>query len=328
MDRRAACVAACTLLVHPYSAFAQATTRMARIGFLIEPALDPTMQRATLEPFRQELSKLGYAESKNLSLDVRSAEGTHARLRDMADELLRLGPDVLVAAFPAAALAAQAATRTVPIVAASVDNPIHMGLAQTLARPGGNITGISSFARELVAKRLQLVQEFVPKARQVGILANPDALRPDALLAELPAWERALRVQIRLYLARSAGEFEGVFDAMTRDGIDGLVVLADNNSYTNRVQLNDLCLRRRMPSVWGGRDFLTGGGLASYQSDFPLMFRRAAALADRILKGEQPATMAFELATKLELVIDRRAAKALGIAVPPARLRTADAVLE
>lgn len=322
------CAAGFVQLALPRIALAQAAVRVARIGYLLEPAIDQIIQRATIEPFRQELRKLGYIEGRNLTLEIRSAQGAYANLPGLADELLRIGPDVLVAAFPAPALVAKEATRTVPVVAVGVDDPVQMGLAQTMAKPGANITGISGFARELVAKRLQLVKEFVPHARRIGILANPDAGRPGAISAVIPDWERTLGVQIRIYNARSPGDFESAFAAMARDGIDGLVVLADNNTYTNRVQLNELCLSRRMPSVWGGRDFLTGGGLASYQSDFPAMFRRAAALVDRILKGEQPATMAFEQATKLELIIDKRAARALGIAVPRARLITADAVFE
>jgi putative ABC transport system substrate-binding protein len=233
-----------------------------------------------------------------------------------------------LAAFPAPALVAKSATSTVPVVAAGVDNPVDMGLAATMARPGGNITGISGFAHEVVAKRVQLVHDLVPTARRVGILANPDAGRPGGLDSFITQWERRLGVRISTYRARGPEEFAVVFAAMARDGIDGLIVLADNNTYTHRALLNDMCLQRRMPSVWGGRDFLTGGGLASYQSDFPSMFKRAAALVDKILKGGKPAEIPFEQATKLELVIDLRAAKALGITVPKSLLLSADAVIE
>ncbi|MEP6874301.1 MAG: ABC transporter substrate binding protein, partial [Burkholderiales bacterium] len=141
-------------------------------------------------------------------------------------------------------------------------------------------------------------------------------------------WERTLGIPIRAYEARGLGDFEGVFSDMARDGVGGLLVLADTNTYVHRVRLNELCLQRRMPSVWGGRDFLTGGGLASYQSDWPAIFRRAAALVDKILKGGNPAEIPFEQATKLELVIDKKAAKALGITVPQALLLSADEVVE
>ena len=231
--------------------------------------------------------------------------------------------------FPAPALAAKNATRTVPVVAAAVDNPVFMGLAATLARPGGNITGISGFAAELVAKRLDLIHRLVPTARRFGILFNPNAgVTRAGLDRSIVDWERALGTQILGYEARGPADFEGVFAALARDQVGGLVVLADANTYTHRVLLNDLCLQRRMPSVWGGRDFLTGGGVGSYQSDFPAMLRRAAALVDKILKGEKPGAIPFEQSTKLELVIDKKAAKALGITVPREFLLSADEVIE
>jgi putative ABC transport system substrate-binding protein len=243
--------------------------------------------------------------------------------------LVELNVDVLVTAFPAPALAAKAATRELPIVAASVDNPVDMGLAATMARPGSNITGISGWAGELVEKRLQLLHELAPAARRVGILFNPDAAVTRAGLENsIVRWERILGIEIRAYDARTLHDLEGVFVALARDDVGGLVVLADGNTYTHRKALNDLCLERRMPSVWGGRDFLTGGGLASYQSDFPAIFRRAATLVDYILKGQKPADIPFELAAKLELVVDKRAAKALGIALPPAVLLAADELFE
>ena len=328
VNRRSACAVAFSLWAMPPAILAQVVGRKARIGFLIEPALDQDVQRVTVEPFRRGLRELGYVEGQNVVIEYRSADGKYERLRELADELLRLEPDVLVAAFPAPALVAKSATSTVPVVAASVDNPVDMGLAATMARPGGNITGISGFAQEVVAKRVQLVHELVPTARRIGILANPDAGRPGGLDSAIVNWERTLGVQILMYRARGPDEFEGVFSAMARDGIGGLVVLADNNTYTHRVLLNDMCLQRRMPSVWGGRDFLTGGGVASYQSDWPSMFARAAALVDKILKGAKPGEIPFEQATKLELVIDRRAAKALGITVPKALLLSADTVIE
>ena len=328
VNRRTACSAVLPLLALPQVILAQVVVRKARIGFLAEMPLDPRMQQAALEPFLQGLRELGFIEGQNIILESRWADGKPERLPGLANELLRLELDVLVTAFPAAALVARDATRTVPVVAVSVANPVTMGLAATLARPGGNITGISSFALQVVAKRLQIVHELVPAARRIGILANPaEGVRP-FLNREIGNWEQTLGAQIRIYEARGPEEFEGAFAVMARDGIGALLVLADTNSYTHRVLLNDICLKRRMPSVWPGRDFLTGGGLASYQSDFPAMFRRAAALVDKILKGEKPAEIPFEQATKLDMVIDTRAAKALGITVPGALLLSADKVIE
>jgi putative ABC transport system substrate-binding protein len=327
MHRRTACTVVLALLASPLQA--QVTGRKARIGFLAEPSLDHFMQRAVIEPFRQGLREHGYVEGQNIVIEFRWAHGRHERLPELANELLRLDLDVLVAVFPAPALAAKNATRTVPVVAAAVDNPIDMGLAATMARPGGNITGISGWAGEIVAKRLQLLRELVPTAHRFGILFNPNAgVTRAGLDRGIAKWERTLGAPIRAYEARGLGDFEGVFAALARDGVDGLVVLADVNSYTHRARLNELCLQRRMPSVWGGRDFLTGGGVASYQSDIPAMFRRAAALVDKILKGGKPAEIPFEQATKLELLIDKKAAKALGITVPQALLLSADEVIE
>jgi len=329
MNRRTGCTAVFALLASPQVIRAQVVGRKARIGFLADMPLDPVVQRAVVEPFRQGLRELGYAEGQNIAIEFRSADGKHERLPELANELLQLQLDVLVAAFPAPALVAKNATRIVPVVAVGVDNPVDMGLAVTMARPGGNITGISSWGGELVAKRLQLVRELVPTARRFGILFNPNAgVTRAGLDRDIVKWERTLGIPIRAYEARGPGDFEGMFAALAHDGVGGLVVLAEANTNTHRVRLNQLCLQRRMPSVWGGRDLLTGGGLASYQSDIPAIFRRAAALVDKILKGEKPAEIAFEQATKLELVIDKKAAKALGITVPQALLLSADEVIE
>jgi len=280
-----------------------------------------------IEPFRHELHQLGWVEGKNIVVEVRFADGKYERLPGLANELLQLQLDVLVAAFPPAALAAKNATHNVPVVAI-VDAPVETGLVATMARPGGNITGISSWGGELVAKRLQIMRELMPTARRFGILFNPNVIPRATLESGIVNWERTLGIPIRAYEARVPGDFEGVFAAMTRDGVGGLLVLADTNTYVHRVRLNELCLQRRMPSVWGGRDFLTGGGLASYQSDWPAIFRRTAVLVDKILKGGNPAEIPFEQATKLELVIDKKAAKALGIVVPQALLLSADEVVE
>jgi len=329
MNRRTAFMAVFALLASPQAIRAQVVGRPARVGFLVETQLDRFIQNAVLEPFRRGLRELGYVEGQSIVIDLRSAEGRHERLPQLAKELLQLQPDVLVAVFPAPALAAKNATRTVPVVAAAVDNPVAMGLAATMARPGGNITGISGFAEELLAKRLDLMHQLVPTARRIGLLFNPNAGVSRAGLEQgMVIWKRALGIEILAYDARGPADFENVFAALARDQVGGLVVLADANTYVHRVVLNDLCLQRRMPSVWGGRDFLTGGAVASYQSDFPAMLRRSAALVDKILKGEKAGAIPFEQSTKLELVIDKRAAKALGVAVPRELLLSADEVIE
>ena len=327
MKRRTFCSAFIALVASGRSS-SQPALRKARIGFLAEPHADEMMLRSVVEPFRHGLRELGYVEGRNVSIEFRWAEGRHERLTGLATELLRLDVDVLVVAFPAPALVAKGATRTVPIVAVGVDDPVGMGLAATMAHPGGNVTGISSWGQELVSKRLQLLRELVPASRRLGILMNPNAVPRVVIDERIRQWEPMLGAQIRVYEARGPNDFDGVFSALARDRVDGLVVLADANSYTQRERVNQLCVQRGMPSVWGGREFLTGGGLASYQSDFAAIFVRAATLVDKILKGTNPADIPFEQATKLELIVDLRAAKALGIAIPQALLLRADEVIQ
>ena len=328
MKRRTFCSTFIAFVATPLSSWSQPTLHKARIGFLAEPPADQVMLRTVVEPFREGLRELGYVEGQNVSIEFRWAEGKHERLAGLAAELLRLELDVLVAAFPAPALVAKNATRTVPVVAVGVDDPVAMGLAETMARPGGNVTGVSSWGLELISKRLQLLRDLAPAPRRVGILMNPNAGPRTPIDQRMREWEQSLGVEIRVYEARGPDDFDDVFAALARDRVGGLVVLADANSYTHRARLNELCVQRRMPSVMGGRDFLTGGGLASYQSDFPAIFRRAATLVDKIVKGEKPADIPFEQATKLELIVDLRAAKAIGIAIPQALLLSANEVIQ
>ena len=327
MDRRRACASLLLWAAAARHAQAQVVGRKARIGFVIEPPIDDAIERSLLGSLRQGLADLGQVEGQHYVLEVRSANGNTARLAELVDEVLKLPLDVLVVAFPAVARVVKRAAPRVPVVAVGVDNPVETGLAETMARPGGNFTGISSWGTELVAKRLQLLRDLVPSARLVGVLAGREGAIKSLLGAGLLDWGRALALQVRVYEARDLAESEAAWRAMVKDRIDGVVVLADTNTYTHRARLNALCLEHRMPSVWGGRDFLTGGGLASYQSDFPALFKRAATLVDAILKGARPGDIPFEQATKLELVIDRRAARALAIAVPKALLLAADQVI-
>lgn len=219
-------------------------------------------------------------------------------------------------------------TTTTPILAVAVDNPVEMGLAADFARPGGNITGISSFSGELVAKRLELLKALVPTIRRAAVLMNPATIVSRASFERLLArFEKTLNLAIVLVDASGPEQFDDVFDAMARDRVDGVLILSDSTFWIHRARLHALVEKHRLPSVWGHRDYLEGGGLASYQSDFPTMFRRAAAMADRLLKGATPADTPFEQATKLDLAINMKAAQAMGIAVPPSLLIAADHVI-
>jgi putative ABC transport system substrate-binding protein len=305
-----------------------AQPRKVRLGFLGGISPDSSAQRSAIDPFRQRLRELGYVEGQNLEIHFRWAEGQPERLAGLAAELLRVEPDVIVTMGPRPAIVAKNATSTVPVVAALVDDPVATGLAAEMGRPGGNVTGISSFGSELLAKRLQLLKELVPSARRVAVLINPATASRALLEPDLREFERRLALPIVLLEAGGADQFEAAFDAMKRDRVDGVLVGADATFWTHRARLHELVARHRLPSVWGGRDYLEGGGLASYQADFAEIFRRAAAMVDAVLKGAKPATMPFEQATKLDLVISQKHAKAMGITVPPALLVAADHVIE
>jgi putative ABC transport system substrate-binding protein len=305
------------------------TNRSARLAFLSGGAPDVALHRVTVEPFRVALRERGWVEGRNLRIDYRWAEGKFDRLPALLAELLALRPELLLAAFPPAALAVKARGVELPVVAAGVDDPVQMGLAVSMARPGGRITGVSSYGGELVAKRIQLLRELVPGVRRLGVLMNPATLQPAQVDSFLQRLAREAGVAITLVSARGPEELDAAFATLARERIEGLVVLADETFYVNRRAIAERCSHARLPSVWGSRVFIADGeGLASYQADFRVVFERAGVLADRILRGADPADIPFEQSTKLELVINLKAAKAMGIVVPPVLRLQADEVIE
>ena len=323
--RRVLCIGAAWLAT-PLTVPAQ--PRMVRIGFLGGISPDASSQRTALNPFRQALRELGHVEGQNLELHFRWAEGKPDRLPGLAAELVRLEPDVIVTMGPGPAFAAKRATTRVPVVAAVVDSPVENGLVADFVRPGGNVTGISSLGGEVFAKRLQLLKELVPSLRRVAVLMNPATLSRALLDKGKRDDEQKLGLPIEVFEARGPDQFEPAFEAMKRAGCDGVLVFADATFWAHRARIHELLARHRLPAVMGGRDWLEGGGLASYQVDFPAIFRRAAAMADAIVKGAKPAVTPFEQATKLELVINLKSAKALGIKVPHSVLVSADHLIE
>ncbi len=327
-SRRACCAAALVLAAWPALLAAQAPPRNARVAILFSAAPSPITMRTMIEPFAQGLREAGFVEGRNLVFDTRWAEGKPERLPGLLAEQLALRPDLILAVGPAPALAAKAATSTVPILAAPVDPPVEMGLVKSMARPGGNITGVSGFGGELVARRLQLLKDFVPQGKRFAVLANPNYLKPAGLRNLLDRLQAQLGVPLRMVLASGPEQYEAAFAEMQRERIDGVLVLADSTTWTHRAPLQQLVLAHKLPSIWGGRDYLGDAGLASYQSDYPAIMRRAGAMAAQILKGANPGEMPFEQATKLELVLNLRAARALGIEVPQAVRIAADEVIE
>jgi putative ABC transport system substrate-binding protein len=285
--------------------------------------------RSTVEPFRQSMRELGWTEGQNLApIEFRWAEGKDERYPALLDELLRLNLDLLVTVGLRAALLAKEATRTLPIVAMGVDDPVQMGLVASIARPGGNITGISAAFTGLLAKRLQLLKDIMPAARRFAVVFNPATAPPKSLADAVPRWEAGLGIAVSLAEVRGPDDFDAAFAALVRERVNGVLVLADPMIWVQRAKLGELCLKHRLPSVWGGGAYLDAGGLASYQGDFPAMWRRGAALVDKVLKGTKPGEIAFEQGTKLELVVNLKGARALGITIPKSVLLSADEVIE
>jgi putative ABC transport system substrate-binding protein len=296
----------------------------ARIGILSGLAAGPEAMRF-LEPITARLAELGFVEGRNLEVEYRFAEGKLERAPALAAELLAWKPDVLVGVGPVATAAA-AATKSVPVVVLLVNDPVVSGFAQSMARPGGHVTGVSTWGLELLEKRLQLLKELAPDVKRVGLFANAHTLQISE--ADKLDFERRSGLAIVPVKAGGPDEFDAVFATLARERVTGLIVVADPMLYLNRARIAQFCTQQKLASVWGHRSYLDGGGLASYQSDFAQALQRGAAIIDKVLRGAKPAETPFEQATKLELVVNLKAARALGLTVPASILAAADAVIE
>jgi len=258
-----------------------------------------------------------------VTIRSRSAEGRFEKLHELAAELVRLNVDVIVASPTASIRAAQRATKTIPIVMALSGDPVGSGFVASLAHPGGNITGLTSVAQELTAKRLELLKAIAPAMSRVSFLANRST--PKRFVTEIEAAGRVLGTQISPVMVEDAGELDRAFVAMAKARVEGLVVDLVLDQY--RQQIADLAIRHRLPTISGPREFAEAGVMA-YGPDYPDLFRRAAIYTDRILKGAKPADLPVEQPTKFELVINMKTAKALGITIPPSILARADQIIE
>jgi putative ABC transport system substrate-binding protein len=314
----------------PVPGYAQPAQRKARIAVLGGSVgiADPSTMRGIVGPFRNGLRELGWVEGRNLDIEWRFAEGQAERLPALLAEVLASAPDVLVAIGPRPALLAKDATRTLAIVAVPVDDPVHMGLADSYARPGRNITGQSGAYHGLLSRRLQLLKDLVPGARRVGILMNPYTVTRDEVEKGVEDERRQLGLAIVAFEARGPEDFDATLAAMARDRLDGVLILADATFYVHRMRLGEWCTKQRLPSIWGGSVYLDAGGLASFQGDFAELFRRSASQVDKILKGTLPREIPWEQSTKFELVLNMKAARALGLKVPQSVLVSADEVIE
>lgn len=314
------------LLAPPSSAFAQQPpAKLHRIGFLGLTTAAGVASR--FEALKTGLRELGYVEGRNLVIESRWAEGKYERLPDLAAELVRLKVDVLVTYSTPGTRAAKQATTTIPIVMATVGEAVATGLVPSLARPGGNITGVSFFGAEINAKRLELLKEALPRIRRVAVLFNPDNVAAKRELQVIGVTAGALKVELEQFAARSPGEFESAFAAMTRRRVEAVVINEDPMIVANARSLASLAARHRIASI-GFSELAEDGGLMAYAANFPAMWRRSAYFVDRILKGADPGTLPIEQPTKFDLVINVRAAHALGVKIPQSLLLRADRVID
>ena len=278
--------------------------------------------------FRERLGELGWIEGKNLILDYRYADNRYDRLPALATELVARKPDAIFAVASPAIRAAMEATSTIPIVIETLGDALSAGLVPDLARPGGNITGVSGFAPDLVGKRLQLIRDILPKADAIGVLANlANPTTPPVVRATETAASQ-LRVQVHVVDVHEAKDLAGAFDKIARSGADAMVVVSDPMLSSQTRQVVDLAERYRLPTVYEQRAFPDSGGLLSYGPGRIDRFQRAAVYVDRILRGAKPSEVPLERPTKFELVINLRAARALRLAIPQSVLLQADEVIK
>jgi putative ABC transport system substrate-binding protein len=298
------------------------------IGFINGGSADSAYDRA--RAFRKGLGQAGYVEGENVTVDYHWLEGQYDRVPALVADLARRR--VAVIATPgstAVALAIKAATATIPIVFGVAQDPVNLGLVASLARPGGNATGVNSFAQEIDAKRLGLLHDLVPKAVRVAVLVNPaDARGIEARMRDVPEAARALGLQIRLLNASTSGEIDAAFASFAAERPDALFVATDAFFSSRRVQLASLAAQYRVPAAYGNRVVVEVGGLMSYGADFAILFRQVGVYTGSILKGLKPADLPVVQSTKFELVINLQTARLLGIEVPPTLLVGADEVIE
>ena len=310
------------LLVSVHLAEAQKPAKVARIGVLSGPP-DPGV-----EAFRQGLRELGYVEGKNIAIEHRSAEGKLDRLPDLAAELVRLKVDMIVASSNLAIIALKQATQTIPIVMSIVGDPVGAGFIASLARPGGNITGLANIAEDLSGKRLELLKEINPKIARVAVFWNPTIPTHAVLWKETQAAAAVLGIKLLSLDIRGPDDIESAFGAMARERAEALIVLPEPISFTNRKQIVDLAAKNRLPAMYPWNEFVESGGLMVYAPNRDDLWRRSATYVDKILKGAKPADLPVEHPTKFELVINLKAAKQIGLTIPPIVLVRADKVIK
>jgi putative tryptophan/tyrosine transport system substrate-binding protein len=312
----------------PLATRAQQADRVRRIGVLMTLAADDPESKARIAPFVQGLRELGWADGHNVRIEFRWSAGSDADTRKYAAELAALAPDVILGNGSAAAGPLLQATRTVPIVFASVPDPVGAGFVDSLSRPGGNATGFTAFEYGLSGKWLELLKQIAPHVTRAAVLRDPALTSGTGQFGAIQSIAPSVGVEVTPVNLRDAGEIERAVTAFARFGSGGLIVTGSALSMVHRDLVVTLAARHKLPAVYWDRTPVAGGGLISYGADLRDQFRRAAAYVDRILKGEKPADLPVQAPTKYELVINLKTAKALGIEIPPTVLARADEVIE
>ena len=326
MNRRDAVVALLAIGAAPLTAHAQQTGKIPRIAVL--SVAPPSSRTPSLEALRQGLRELGYVEGKNIAIEYRSAEGKLDRIQQIAAELVRLKVDCIVTAGPTPTRAARQATSTIPIVMAGGEDPVALGFVSSLARPGGNITGLTSLVGDLAGKRLELLKGVLPKLSLVAVLWDPGVDGTVRQLREMESAAQTLGVQLQSLKVRGPDELEGVFQAAVKGRANALLVVTSGPFRAYLAKIIAFAAKHRLPTMYDVKDYVDAGGLMSYGPNREDMYRRAAVYVDKILKGAKPADLPVERPTKFELAINLKTAKALGITIPQSILVRADRVIE
>jgi putative ABC transport system substrate-binding protein len=315
-----------SLLAAPFAAEAQQAGKVYRIGFISPASSSPMAARD--EAFRQGLRALGYILGQNITIEYRWADGKNERLTGFAAELVNLKLDIIVTHGGEATRAVQQVTTTIPIVIAAADDPLASGLVASLARPGGNITGLSILTPDLTGKRLELLKALLPGLTRVAVLWNPGNPISEPELRKAEAAAAPLGLQLQSLGLRDPREFASAFSSMKRERADALFLLSDAMFFGRRKEIADLAASNRLPLVAHLREFADAGGLMTYGPNVLELHRRAATYVDKILKGAKPGDLPVEQPTKFDLVINLKTAKALGLTIPPSLLQRADEVIE
>jgi len=315
-----------SLLAAPLAARAQQSGKVYRVGLLDLAASDPA-SAVRWQAFRERLRELGYVEGKNVVFEARQADEQVSRLPKLATELIDARVDILVTASSEAALAAKQVTSTIPIVTATGSDPVGLGLVTSVARPGGNITGMTSLINELAGKRLELLKQLIPRASRVASLRDPDN-RSSAQSVPPASAGKALGIAVQRFDVRSPRELDAVFLAMKRARVDAVIFGENTLFLADRRRVAELAIAHRLPMMAAAREYAQAGTFVSYGTDYPDLFRRAAGYVDRIFKGAKAGELPIEQPTKFELVINLKTAKALGLTIPQAILLRADEVIQ